>query len=139
MEITAFSKSVQVAPRKVRLVADAIRRQNIDVALMSLVNLRKRGAGVLEKALRSAIANAADRKVNRETLFIKSIDVMDGAAYKRFHPSTRGRTHPYKKRTSHIRIVLTDEVQVSNKKLATTETQKSSQKHGKEKDDGTKS
>lgn len=110
MEVTAFSKSVQVAPRKVRLVADAIRRQNIDVALMSLVNLRKRGAGVLEKALRSAIANAADRKVNRETLFIKSIDVMDGAAYKRFHPSTRGRTHPYKKRTSHIRITLSDEV-----------------------------
>jgi len=108
MEITAFTKSTQVAPRKVRLVADVIRKQNIEDALASLVVLKKRGSGVLEKTLRSAIANAVSRNVEKESLFIKSIDVSDGPAYKRYHPSTRGRIHPYKKRTSHIRIILSD-------------------------------
>lgn len=116
MEITAFSRQVQVAPRKVRIVADLIRKQPIDLALVSLVNTRKRGTSVLEKTLRSAIANALDRKLTRENLFIKRIDVMGGPAYKRFHPSTRGRVHPYKKRTSHIRIVLSDEVKAKPKK-----------------------
>lgn len=109
MEVTAFSKSVQVAPRKVRLVADAIREQSIDNALASLLYLRKRGADVLEKTLKSAVANAIDRKLSRESLIIKSIDVVEGPSYKRFHPSTRGRVHPYKKRTAHIRIVLSDD------------------------------
>ena len=108
MEITAFTKSTQVAPRKVRLVADVIRKQKIDEALASLAVLKKRGSGVLEKTLRSAIANALSRNIAREGLFIKSIDVSDGPAYKRYHPSTRGRMHPYKKRTSHIRIILSD-------------------------------
>ncbi len=111
MEITAITRSTQVAPRKVRLVADAVRKQSIDNALIYLASLKKRGSGVLEKTLRSAVANAIDRKISKESLFIKSIDVMEGSAYKRFHPSTRGRQHPYKKRTSHIRITLSERVQ----------------------------
>lgn len=110
MDIIALTKSTQVAPRKVRLVADAIRKQSIDNALVYLGSLKKRGSDVLEKTLRSAVANAIDRKVSKESLFIKSIDVMEGAAYKRFHHSTRGRVHPYKKRTSHIRITLSERV-----------------------------
>lgn len=108
MEIIAFAKSTQVAPRKVRLVADVIRKQKIDEALASLSILKKRGSSVLEKTLRSAIANAVNRNAARESLTIKSIDVSEGPAFKRYHPSTRGRIHPYKKRTSHIRITLTD-------------------------------
>jgi len=119
MEVTAFSKSVQVAPRKVRLVADAIRKQSIDNALASLLYLRKRGADVLEKTLKSAVANAIDRKLSRESLIIKSIDVVEGPSYKRFHPSTRGRVHPYKKKTAHIRIILSDD---KNSKLKSQNT-----------------
>lgn len=121
MQVTAFSKSVQVAPRKVRLVADAIRKQSIDNALSSLVYLRKRGADVLEKTLRSAVANAIDKKIARENLFIKSIDVVEGPTYKRFHPSTRGRVHPYKKRTTHIRVILSDEVKNQKLKIQSSE------------------
>lgn len=124
MEVTAFSKSVQVAPRKVRLVADAVRKQNIDNALFALAPLRKRGAGVLEKTLRSAVANAIDRKLSRETLFIKSIDVVEGPSYKRFHPSTRGRAHPYKKKTTHIRVTLSDEVKIAKVKSLPKEEKK---------------
>lgn len=110
MDITAFAKSTQVSPRKVRLIAQVIRHQKIDDALGSLSALKKRGSSVLEKTLRSAIANAVSRNVQRDNLFIKSIDVSEGPAYKRYHPSTRGRIHPYKKRTSHIRVTLAEKV-----------------------------
>lgn len=109
MEITAFTKSAQVAPRKVRIVADVVRKQSIDEALSTLTFLKKRGASVLEKTLRSAVSNALSRNVSKDALFIKNIEVSGGPAYKRFHPSTRGRIHPYKKKTTHIRVILSDE------------------------------
>ncbi len=115
MQITAFSKSVQVAPRKMRLVADVIRKQELDNALSTLSILKKRGADILEKTLRSALANATNRDLQKNNLFIKSIDVSEGPAYKRFHPSTRGRVHPYKKRTSHIRIILEEKISKTEK------------------------
>lgn len=107
MEIVAVSKSVRVAPRKVRLVADSIRKQNIDDALASLSLLNKRGTDALEKTLKSAIANAVNNnKLDKNMLTIKAIEVTEAPFYKRFRPSTRGRVHPYKRRGSHIKIVL---------------------------------
>lgn len=109
MEIRAVSKSVRVSPRKVRLVAEVIRNQKADDALRTLYLLKKRGSLVLEKTLKSAIANATNNaNLKREDLVIKSLDVLEAPAYKRYHPSTRGRIHPYKKRGSHITIVLED-------------------------------
>lgn len=107
MEIIAVSKSVRVAPRKVRLVADSIRKQNIDDALASLSLLNKRGTDALEKTLKSAIANAVNNgKLDKNMLVIKAIEITEAPFYKRFRPSTRGRVHPYKRRGSHIKIVL---------------------------------
>lgn len=109
MEILAFSKSVRVAPRKVRIVADAIRKMPIEDALSALSLINKRGAVALNKTLRSAIANAKNNnKLEKNMLKIKSIEVTESPFYKRFRPSTRGRVHPYKRRGSHIKIVLTD-------------------------------
>ena len=107
MEVIAKSKSVRVAPRKVRLVADSIRNLSADEALKALAVINKRGAYVLLKTLRSAIANAVNNaNLKKEDLFIKEIDVTEGVSFKRFHPSTRGRVHPYKKRGSNLTIVL---------------------------------
>lgn len=107
MEITALSKSVRVAPRKVRLVADAIRKLSIAEAIVSLSVTNKRGAVSLNKTLKSAIANAKNNnKLNEADLKIKTIDVLEAPSFKRFHMSTRGRAHPYKRRGSHIRIIL---------------------------------
>ena len=112
MDITAFSKSVTVAPRKVRIVADTIRRKKAQEALQILSLIKKRGAVSLGKTLKSAISNAINNaNLKMESLIIKNIDVSDGPPLKRYHPSTRGRTHPYKKRTSHIRVTL-EEVKV---------------------------
>lgn len=107
MEIIALSKSVRISPRKIRLIADVIRSKKAEAALKALALIKKRAAGPLQKTLKSAIANAVNNaKLNLEALTIKRIDVTEGEALKRYHPSSRGRTHPYKKRSSHIRIVL---------------------------------
>lgn len=107
MEIIAQSKSVTISPRKARSVADAIRGHLAKKALDELVLINKRGASIIVKTLRSAIANATNNvKANEEKLIIKAIEVSEGAAFKRYHPSTRGRIHPYKKRTSNIKIIL---------------------------------
>jgi len=107
MEVISISKSVRVAPRKVRLVADSVRKLSIEEALRSLSILKNRGSYSLEKTLKSAIANAVNNnKLKQESLIIKSIDVLEAPSYKRFRPSTRGRVHPYKRRGTHIKIIL---------------------------------
>lgn len=109
MEIKASSLGVHIAPRKIRLVADTIRRQDPLMALATLSFVKKRAAKVLEKILKSALANARNRNLKEDDLMIKNIDILEGPSFKRYHPSTRGRVHPYKKRTTHIKIVLSDD------------------------------
>jgi large subunit ribosomal protein L22 len=110
MQVQAISKSVRISPRKVRLVADAIRTMPVESALASLNVMPKRAARAIAKTLQSAVANATNNaKLDRAALQIVRIDVSEGQSLKRFHPSTRGRIHPYKKRSSHIRIILEDQ------------------------------
>jgi len=107
MEIIAISRAIRISPRKVRLVADGIRNLSLEKALSVLEMTQKRGSSVLIGVFKSAIANAVNNaKKSKDSLVIKSIEVWDGPAIKRFHPSTRGRVHPYKKRSSHIKIIL---------------------------------
>jgi len=111
MEVRATAKSIRMSPRKVRLVADAIRQLSIEDAFQVLEATQNRAAGPLEKVLQSAIANAVtNNNLDRENLVISSIMVNEGQALKRFHPSSRGRVHPYKKKSSHVMIVLKEKV-----------------------------
>lgn len=107
MEIVALSRSVRISPRKVRLVADSIRNLSLEKALNVLNMTKRRGASILNNVFKSAIGNAVNNaKTNKESLRIKGIEVWDGPSLKRFHASTKGRPHPYKKRSSHIKIIL---------------------------------
>lgn len=107
MQIIARAKSIRISPRKVRLVADGIRNLPLNKALNVLNMTQKRGATVLNAVFKSAIANAVNNsKRSADSLRIKGIEVWDGTAIKRFHASTRGRVHPYKKRSSNIKIIL---------------------------------
>lgn len=99
----AVAKGVKVSTRKVRLVADAIRNQSVVDALKTLTLARKHGAYALEKVLRSAVANS---NMQPESLTIHELQVTEGQFLKRFHASTRGRVHGFKKRTTHITVVL---------------------------------
>lgn len=106
MEMQAVTRSVRISPRKVSIVADAIRNMPAKAALNVLLLVKKRGASVLFDTLKSAIANALKSGKIAEELIISRVEVNEGPFLKRFHASTRGRTHPYKKRSSHVRIIL---------------------------------
>jgi len=107
MEVRAIAKSVRISPRKLRLVADAVKHMPIDKAYGVLEVTHKRAAGIFQKTLKSAVANAVtNAKLDSANLLIASVMINDSAPLKRFHPSTRGRIHPYKKRGSHLTIIL---------------------------------
>ena len=109
MEYIAVAKNIKMSPRKVRLVVDSVKKQNLNKTLSTLSLMPKRAALPVKKAIDSAIANAINNfKVNREALSIRDIIVGEGASLKRYHFAARGRVRPYKRRTSHIRVILTD-------------------------------
>ncbi|MHB8831180.1 MAG: 50S ribosomal protein L22 [Patescibacteria group bacterium] len=111
MEVVAKLNSLRMAPRKVRLVADLIRRLPAIEAERQLVFLNKASAKPLLKLLRSAIANAEHNfKLSKENLWIKFLTVDGGATIKRFRPRAHGSAAPIRKRTSHITLKLSDEV-----------------------------
>ena len=107
MEVKAIAKSVRVSPRKLRLVAEAVKHMSIDDAYSALEITHKRAARIVQKTLKSAVANAVtNAQLDQKNLMIASITVNESQPFKRFRPSTRGRIHPYKKRGSHLTIVL---------------------------------
>lgn len=124
MEYNAIAKNVKVSPRKVRLVADSVRSLSIPKAVTALMVSRKRGAVSLKKALDSAVANAVNNNsAKKDDLKIKTINVTEGITYKRFHYAGRGRTRPYTKRTSHINVILEDNVKMEMPQIAMPATQ----------------
>ncbi|MBT6691274.1 50S ribosomal protein L22 [Candidatus Parcubacteria bacterium] len=108
IEAKAKLKNVRISSKKMRLVADAIRGLEVAPALERLQILFKKSSPVIEKLLRSAVANAMDRfNVKEEDLVIKSIIVNKGADLKRWRPAAFGRAHPFRKHSSHVEITLT--------------------------------
>ncbi|MDP1721911.1 MAG: uL22 family ribosomal protein [Candidatus Gottesmanbacteria bacterium] len=110
MEFSAIAKYVKMGPRKVQLVARSIHRLTAAGALVKLGQLPKRVARPLADVLASAIAGAKEKKADTTLLRIKSIEVLPGPAMKRWHAVSKGQAHAFKKRMTHIRVTLTDEV-----------------------------
>jgi len=107
MEVEAKLKFVRVAPRKAQLVADLIRGRGSEDALNILTFTKKAAARIVVKLLKSAIANATQKKnVDVDRLYVKMITVDQGPTMKRFQPRALGRATTIRKRTSHIHIVL---------------------------------
>lgn len=113
MEAKARVKYLRMSPRKVRLVADLIRGQQVDQAIAVLRNVRKRAADPVRKVLRSAAANAISEvgsaRLHASDLKITQIHVDGGPSYRRFRPAAMGRAHRYKHRTCHISVVVQGE------------------------------
>ena len=109
MEITAYQKYLRTSPRKLRLVADSVRKMHPTKAMVELEFMPKRAAATLRKVLRQAIANAVNNsKLEEKNLSIKHILVEEGPRYKRFRAAARGRARMILKRSSHIKIILED-------------------------------
>jgi len=106
-EVKAFARHIHMGPRKVRLVADLIRKTPVDVALEQLRFSSKNAALPLIKVINSAIANAVHNfEIARETLYVKSVTVDGGPVSTRYAPRAQGRAFVERKRTSHISVVL---------------------------------
>lgn len=100
-------KYIRTAPRKLRLVADAVKHLSVDQALLNLKFMSKRAAEPLYKTLKAAAASAKSTKgLEPSKLKIASIDIGDGPTYKRWRAVSRGMAHSIMKRTAHISIVL---------------------------------
>lgn len=116
MEITAIAKYTRISPRKIRGLAKEIKKLKIADALNVLEYSSKRGAQYIKEVIQSALANAKNNfKIEKDNLFIKKIDVSEGPAFKRQQAVSRGMSHPYKRRTSHIRVVL-EQIKVISEK-----------------------
>ncbi|MCK4857436.1 MAG: 50S ribosomal protein L22 [candidate division Zixibacteria bacterium] len=115
MEATAKAKYLRMSAKKVRLVIDLIRGQQVDEAIATLRNLQKRAAEPIRKVIRSAAANAISQagsaRLKAEDLTIEKIVVDNGPAYKRFRPVSMGRAHRYKHRTCHVSVKVAGEAQ----------------------------
>lgn len=92
-----------------RLVVDGIRSLMPQDAVTALEALPKSAAQSLSKVIASAIANAKQKQKSTRPLFFRKIEVMEGPAMKRWHAVSRGTAHAYKKRMTHVKVILTDE------------------------------
>lgn len=109
MKAKAVAREVRIAPRKARLVVDLIRGKDVDEAISILRYTPKKASPIVEKVLKSAIANAEHNyEMEPENLVVSEAYVDEGITLKRFRPRAQGRASRINKRTSHITIVLTE-------------------------------
>ena len=105
MPYTAKHRFARISARKVRPLADLVRGQRVDEALSILQYQPQRGARMMEKLIKSALANAEDlRAPNVGGLVITDARVDGGPAFKRMRPRARGMAHVIARRFSHITV-----------------------------------
>ncbi len=109
MDVISTTRYAKVSPKKVHDVAREIQGLPVEVALDVLNYTPKKSALLIGKTLRTAIADAENNfNLNVDELTIKEATIGDGPVAKRHMARARGSASPVIKRTSHIRIVLTD-------------------------------
>ena len=124
MEVRSIYKYARISPFKAREVTREIQGLPVSAALDLLAFTPKKAAFLINKTLKSAIANAENNaNLKPDGLVVKEAIVGEGPTFKRIMARARGSASRILKRTSHIRIVLTDEV-----KIETRETRKAKQK-----------
>ena len=107
METKAIVRGVRLSVDKGRLVADLIRGKKVDQALSILTFTQKKAAGIVKKALESAIANAEHNDgADIDELKVTSIYVEQGATLKRFSARAKGRGNRISKPTCHIFVTV---------------------------------
>ena len=109
MQARAVARYVRIAPRKARLVIDLIRGKSVDEALAILRFTPRAASPIIEKVLRSAVANAEHNyNMDRNRLYVEKAYVDEGPTMKRYRPRARGMASRINKRTSHITVVVAE-------------------------------
>ena len=103
----AVRRYLRISPKKVNLVSDLVRGKSAAYAMNFLTFAPKKSAKPLLEAIRSAVANAEQNfKQAKKDLYVSKIVINEGPTLKRANPVSRGRSHPIKKRTTHITVEL---------------------------------
>ena len=109
IEARAELKYARISARKVKIVADLIRGKQVDEALAIIKFTPKAASELLEKLLKSAIANAENNHgMNRGNLVVSEIYANQGPTLKRIRPAAKGSAVRIRKRTSHVTIKLVE-------------------------------
>ncbi len=109
MEVKATAKYIRIAPRKLRIVMNLIRGKKVSDAFAILKFTPKVGSEVVEKVLRSAVANAEhNNDMNVDNLFVSSCYVDQGPTLKRIHPRSRGQAFKILKHSSHVTVCVSE-------------------------------
>ena len=117
MQIRSIYRGAHISAFKCREVTREIQGKTAAAALEILTFTPRKAARLIEKTLKSAIANAEhNNRLRAETLVVQEAVVGEGPTAKRFQPKARGSAGPILKRTSHIRIILTDEIEIVSKR-----------------------
>ncbi|HSI34467.1 MAG: 50S ribosomal protein L22 [Phycisphaerae bacterium] len=106
MAFKATHRFARITPRKARLILDLIRGRQVDDALALLKFSKKRAAVLVEKVVKSAVANAGEQEADTGSLFVKEAWADPGPTIKRFQPKDRGKAYSIMKRTSHLVVTL---------------------------------
>jgi large subunit ribosomal protein L22 len=109
MEIRSIYKGARLSAFKCREVTREIQGLSVSSALDILTHTPRKAARLVEKTLRSAVANAEhNANLRADRLVVKEAVVGEGTTLKRFQAKARGSAGPIRKRTSHIRIILAE-------------------------------
>ena len=109
-EAKVVLKNLRISPQKLNLVAQMIRKETASKAISILNFSKRRVSNVVEKALRSAIANAENNhSLDIDKLIVKEAYVGKGLVMKRFHARARGRGARILKPFSHLTILLSEQ------------------------------
>lgn len=129
MQVKSIYRFARISAFKAREVTREIQGLPATDALDLLRFVPKKAAGMVHKTLASAIANAENNNnLNVANLVVKEAVVGEGATFKRFQPKARGSAGPIRKRTSHIRIILTDEIEIKRREKSAKKSKKTTAK-----------
>jgi large subunit ribosomal protein L22 len=113
MEVKASAKYIRISPRKVHKLVGAVKGKPVEAALNTLKFMPQKAAGILEKVIRSAVANAdQNSNVDVDLLVVRNVVADQGPTLKRWRARARGRATRILKRTSHITVILDEESSV---------------------------
>lgn len=109
MEARAYARYIRISPRKVQIVCDLIRDQDVDTAMAILLNTPKSASEPLAKLLKSAVANAENNfSMDHDKLYVSEVYATAGPILKRMRPASKGRGYRINTRTSHLTLVVAE-------------------------------
>lgn len=107
MDVKASGKYMRISAQKVRRITGAVKGKPVELGLHTLKFMPQKSARIVEKILRSAVANADNLgNIDVDSLVVKNVIVDEGPTAKRFRPRARGRSTRILKRTSHITVIV---------------------------------